>query len=305
MTSTVFADFQRVSKQYPCPVCGKPDWCLISRDDAASPSRAICKRVESARPWGSAGYLHELRPQARERDRPRGRWSIELNRSGPSVFDTIVQDAIRSIHHTNVLGLAARLSVTPESLVRLSIGWIDRHRLAELGTKNPTGVWSFPMHDHVGRVCGVRLRSASSFKFAIPGSKNGLFIPMWQAGPPDRLLIAEGESDTAAMLDLGFCTIGKPGAGNADELTVRYVRNIRPRSIVVVADNDAIGRSRAQSLGRHLSTVHANVRVIFPPDGVKDAREWKKRGANAASIESAIAATAPIRLVISVTKRGA
>lgn len=305
MIAALLAEFRRVSRAQPCPVCGKPDWCLISRDDAASPSRAICKRVESARPWGSAGYLHELRTQARERGSRRGRCSIELTRAGPSIFDSIVEDASGSIHHTNILPLAARLGVTPESLVRLGIGWIEPHKLTELGTKNPAGVWSFPMRDQVGRVCGVPLRSASSFKFAIPGSKNGLFIPMWQAGPPDRLLIAEGESDTAAMLDLGFCTIGKPGAGNADELTVRYVRNIRPRSIVVVADNDAIGRSRAQSLGRHLSTVHANVRVIYPPDGVKDAREWKKRGANAASIESAIAATAPIRLVISVTKRGA
>src|SRR4051812_36138285 len=46
----------RVSKATPCPVCEKPDWCLVARDRSA----AICQRVKSDRECGQAGYLHRL-----------------------------------------------------------------------------------------------------------------------------------------------------------------------------------------------------------------------------------------------------
>ena len=43
----------------PCPVCGKPDWCLVAEDGSA----AICARIEegSVKRCGDAGWLHILR----------------------------------------------------------------------------------------------------------------------------------------------------------------------------------------------------------------------------------------------------
>jgi hypothetical protein len=35
----------RVSKRNRCPVCDKPDWCLLSEDGKA----AICARIESGK----------------------------------------------------------------------------------------------------------------------------------------------------------------------------------------------------------------------------------------------------------------
>jgi len=46
----------RVTKKNPCPICGKPGWCLISADG----KKAICPRIESAIPAGNAGWLHNL-----------------------------------------------------------------------------------------------------------------------------------------------------------------------------------------------------------------------------------------------------
>lgn len=45
-----------------CPVCGKPDGCLLSADDPDNPAAVICIREESGRPQ-SLGYLHILRPE--------------------------------------------------------------------------------------------------------------------------------------------------------------------------------------------------------------------------------------------------
>jgi hypothetical protein len=50
------SDWRRVSGAHPCPVCGKPDWCLTSADGTA----AICARVESPKRRGGAGWLHRL-----------------------------------------------------------------------------------------------------------------------------------------------------------------------------------------------------------------------------------------------------
>ena len=58
---SVLDDFERVSRQHPCPVCGKSDWCLVSRECPGDPVKAVCQRVESGMRWGDAGYLHVLR----------------------------------------------------------------------------------------------------------------------------------------------------------------------------------------------------------------------------------------------------
>jgi P4 family phage/plasmid primase-like protien len=50
-----------------CPVCGKPDGCLVSSDDPSDPSAAICIRPQAkegaAADLGSAGYLHILKKE--------------------------------------------------------------------------------------------------------------------------------------------------------------------------------------------------------------------------------------------------
>jgi hypothetical protein len=50
---------RRVSRSCRCPVCGRPDWCLVARDGRY----AVCMRVESARAarGGAGGWVHLLR----------------------------------------------------------------------------------------------------------------------------------------------------------------------------------------------------------------------------------------------------
>ncbi len=68
-------DFQRVSRRNSCPICGRPDWCLASREDPDDPPLVLCKRVESAHRWGDAGWLHRRhdrsgRPRALDEVQP-------------------------------------------------------------------------------------------------------------------------------------------------------------------------------------------------------------------------------------------
>jgi len=51
-----------------CPICGKPDWCMVSSDNPEDPSAVLCSRIEegSVKSIGSAGYLHLRKHQQRD-----------------------------------------------------------------------------------------------------------------------------------------------------------------------------------------------------------------------------------------------
>lgn len=52
-------DWLRVTRHRPCPICGRPDWCLFV-GSPTSPEAVICARVESGKRCGEAGWLHQL-----------------------------------------------------------------------------------------------------------------------------------------------------------------------------------------------------------------------------------------------------
>ena len=62
--------WRRVARGRVCPICHKPDWCMIAVDDSA----AICTRVESTKPAGRAGWVHQLHDD----DWPRPAWRPEI-----------------------------------------------------------------------------------------------------------------------------------------------------------------------------------------------------------------------------------
>lgn len=53
-------NWTRCSEDYPCPLCGKTDWCLVSSEDPADPKAVICGRTAAGatQPLGESGYLH-------------------------------------------------------------------------------------------------------------------------------------------------------------------------------------------------------------------------------------------------------
>jgi DNA primase len=193
---------------------------------------------------------------------------------------------------------AGDLSVGAESLVALGIGWAPGDELARLGLHGLAGALSFPMRDADERVIGIRLRLASGRKLAVPGSKNGLFIATRLIDYIDRLLVSEGESDCAALLDLGFTAVGRPGCTSCARQLARLVHRVQPNAVIIVADNDAQGIRGANDLGRRLRINCADVRIIQPPEHLKDARDWKRAGATRDAIETSIAAACPVAISV-------
>jgi hypothetical protein len=188
--------------------------------------------------------------------------------------------------------LAVALGLSVESLRRLDVGWFVQYR-----------AWAFPMRNAAGDVLGIRLRLPGGRKLSVKGGKEGLFLPEG-IDAHGLLLVCEGPTDTAALLDLGFSVVGRPSCAGGVALLVKLVQQHRPEGVVIVADNDAMGIGGAESLATQLTVYCTVVRVITPPAGIKDAREWRQRGATAADVLSAIDAAPVRKLKVSTRIRG-
>lgn len=254
----------RVTKSRPCPVCGKPDWCLVSEDGSA----AICPRVSqnAVKRCGDGGWLHILKESPYKPQRiTKLTFSVSDNGNTPRDFGVLPVPLFR------LAMLSRQLGVSQDSLKRLGLGWYE-------------DAYAFPMKDVAGNITGYRRRFYNGSKATIKTSVSGLFIPYCQSNY-DLILACEGPTDTAAALDLGFYAIGKPNCNSRDNLVVKFVSG---KNVVVVSDNDDVGRMGAKRLARQLVLCCPSVRIISPPDGIKDLRHWLNSGATNEDIQQAI-----------------
>lgn len=274
---------KRVDASNPCPVCGKPDWCLRAKDGSA----AICARIESGKRCGDAGWLHRLNSTCRASTSRRiFSRSIPLgtNRSDRHDLDRLAARYQRAVDLDRLAALAERLGLTPNSLRRFAVGWSDWHR-----------AWSFPMRDAAGGIIGIHLRRPDGTKLAVRGSRQGLFLPAdldpthLDPNQGKRLLIGEGLTDAAALVDMDMpWAVGRPSCTSALNLVAEYCRTQQPEDVVIVADGDPPGQRGAGNLAAVLLCYVAQVRVITPPTGIKDMRVWFQSGATRADLDTAI-----------------
>jgi hypothetical protein len=272
----------RASRGSLCPICGKPDWCSVSGDGGV----VICMRVAegSVKTTPNGGYLHRLSPLPQRsycRD-----FIVHNNRPGrddlPHLADYYSQQALRDPHH--IEALAAQLDLPVWTLLKLGAGWSPRR-----------GTYSFPMKSADGTTIGIRLRRKDGGKLAVRGSREGLFLPD-NLDQSDRVLISEGPTDCAALLSLGFQTIGRPSCVGGVAHVVDYVTRHVFGEAVVVSDGDEQGQRGAFGLAKTLCLYIREVRVITPPAGIKDARAWLNSGITAEVISNSIEHAEPLRL---------
>ncbi len=284
---------RRVTRDRPCPICGRSDWCLVAADGSA----AICPRVKEGafKKCGDAGYLHILTDRHNGHDRRRGgakrRHAVTIAQG----LDDRAQDfgQLSAQYQSRLINerlhaLACSLGSSAGSLQRLGLGWDGR-------------AYTFPMSNDFGKVIGIRRRFPNGRKASVAGSKTGLFIPVELTGR-GLLLLCEGPTDTAAALDLGLDAVGRPNCNSIVKMTVGATKH--RTEIVVVADNDPAGRTGAKKLAGTLALHCPCVKIIVPPDGTKDLRQWFNAGLTSETLLEITSATPIVGVRVSFSRMG-
>lgn len=278
--------FVRVNKSRPCPVCKKTDWCLVAKDGSA----AICPRVPSNKPLGESGFLHKLAESTRMHI-PKCFEPKEV-RIDPVSIMAKYWDAMTESERDR---LAGDLGVHSHALVALSVGKADQYL---------EGTYAFPMRDPSGNIIGIRLRNATGSKWAVAGSRAGLFFGTIERGVP--IYVCEGPTDTAALISLGKSAIGKPSCSSGNDMIKAMIDYYRPPLVVIVADVDGKehcdfcetdfcptcrpGQYGAERTARVLSALGVSIKVIEPVEA-KDIRQWYKQGGTKRGLQRIVECT--------------
>jgi len=283
-------NWSRASRQNPCPHCNNTDWCCCCE------SGWCCMRVASAKPTKNGGWWHPTADPAQTRPRwRRGLRVVALADHRPRVEGIPLRaESYRRAMLPHLLdGLADGLGVSADSLSRLGVGLAldnGRNAFADAGDvvrlTPATACFSFPMRDAGGEVVGIRLRQGDK-KWSVSGGREGLFCSD-DLPTGGRLLITEGPTDCAALLDLGYAAAGRPSCTGAIAQTVKLIERLRPVEVVIVADGDEPGQRGAAALASVAALYVRKLRIIQPPPGIKDARAWKQSGASSADIDAVI-----------------
>jgi hypothetical protein len=233
-------------------------------------------RVKSDRQTKNGGWLHRLAdpapPPVPHLYTPRPRAPAPCTTHWVALLRRFERDT----RTAEVIRLAASLGVSPNSLRRLGIAWAAPHR-----------AWAFPMYDGKRQTVGIRLRAENGRKWCITAGHNGLFWPAGLTGV-GPLLLAQGPTDTAALLDFGYDSVGRPSCAGALGTVVEVVQRLRREDVVIVADADGPGLDGADRLARALTAAGRRPKVIRPLQG-KDARAWVQAGATREGMDAVIA----------------
>ena len=230
-------------------------------------------RVESAHPLKNGGWFHpfgDSKPQRPVPPVPQVKPIInpaKLLREWWTAGNTI---------QLSPVALAQSLGVSSQALISLGCVWAPPHR-----------AWAFPMRDGYGEITGIRLRSDDGRKWAVRGSKQGIFIPDTDLQPV--VYLTEGPTSTAAALTLGLYAIGRPSCSTGGLEIKVALKRLKVSRAVIVADNDdkPNGLRPGYDGAVKLASEIGIKRVIWSPP-TKDIRDFLSAGGTRQIIESEI-----------------
>lgn len=143
--------------------------------------------------------------------------------------------------------------------------------------------FTFPLIDPTGQVVGVQIRTLDGFKCMIAGSSvAGMFLPT-RLDEQRTVFSPEGASDCAALNTLGLQAIGRFSKNTSPRLVARFVRSLRIRRLIAVADLDPDdgGIHSARRLATYCGHF-CQTSLLIPKE--KDCRSWVRAGASRADI---------------------
>lgn len=203
-----------------------------------------------------------------------------------------------------------RADVRPESLAKFceQMGFSQESaKVYGIGFDARRQRWTFPMYNHRLQLCGFRLRNPPHYSYrysCLPGSSNGLFVPLGHEPaklrglllPSDYsgyrepiLVLPEGPTDCIAAMDAKLLGLGRPSNKGGRLMVCELIANVAPQvERVIFHDRDPIRHDRQGvahldgyegflALAGDLVRLPGVTRVIGTPDGCgKDIRDWIK-----------------------------
>lgn len=170
--------------------------------------------------------------------------------------------------------------------------------------------WHIPERDENGQQIGTMRRFDEKRyiqgewknKIVKAGGKRGLTMEWPLPGeigtdPSEPLLLLEGQTDPPCARDRGFVAIGRPGANLKADLVAKLIKQISKKQgqrphVAIIAENDesGAGKDGAEKLADKIIPYCASLKFVFPPQGVKDLREWcsGEHGADRTELMAAI-----------------
>jgi hypothetical protein len=169
-------------------------------------------------------------------------------------------------------GFGMSLGVDTDSLKAIGCAW------------SSLNAWAFPMKDASEKIIGIRLRNNQGDKWAVKGSKAGLFLPTNYYYIPDGVCyLVEGPTDLAAAMTIGLRAIGRPACLGQEQFILQWLSRNHIERLVIVTDNDEPGLRGAEKLQGMLSISSC---VWIPP--TKDIREFVNLGGNYDDMKSLV-----------------
>jgi hypothetical protein len=147
-------------------------------------------------------------------------------------------------------------------------------------------VATYDYTDEAGKLLYQTVRfEPKDFKQRHPGP-DGDWI--WKKGPRQVLyrlrevleapivFVVEGEKDAETLRAQGFVATTNAGGAKAPWLPT-FTESLRGREVILIPDNDAVGRCRVVTIARNLLGAAARL-IVLELEGGKDVTEWFERG---------------------------
>ena len=232
-----------------CPICHKPDYCLVAEDGTA----CICTRISegSVKKCGRAGWLHVLKP---------GQFTPKQLK--PTRKPPINWDALHKLYRDKLSAANSKLNLG-----------LKKTTLLQFGMGFDGQGFTFPMVSPSQDIIGMQIRYPDGKKRVVKGSSCGLFIPR-PLNINDRiLLISEGMSDAAVLTEMGYGAIGRYNCCSGQEEVKNFVQLYDDLidKVIIVSDRNPAEQAGAKEVAKCVQQVKPTLVII--PEKAKDIRE--------------------------------
>lgn len=248
-------NYNRVSKQMPCPVCQRTKYCLVS--DCGE--YILCTKVETGTEYKSYhAWLHHGKTFI-----PR----VRVIKSKDYEPDIKYIERVFTQLDFSLSGLfefeKLYLGVSVKSLQDMRVGMLGN-------------AWCFPMSNGKHQLIGLKQRWRSGYKCCIGHSQMGVYIPS-NFQPNKPVYIHDGETDTAAMHGLGYNVLGRASESSCKQILKELLVNCPEVNIVPDNDPHGSGYKYARVLAVYLRRPKCKVNIFLHRDH-KDIRKWINSG---------------------------